>query len=127
MLAPISVTLSGLRSAYRATLQVRRSSYRVLFCWEGKRYTYTLGKVGKREAELAAANIDRLLLRVDQNLLAVPAGANVVLFFKNDGRVPEEETPAPLAITFCALRDRYLAAHGTWRWKPARSARSSCI
>ena len=95
-----------------ATLQIRKGSYRVLFCLNGKRYTYTLGKVSKREAQLAAANLDRLLLRVDQKLLSIPAGANIVQFFKNDGRVPEEETPTPLAITFSDLRGRYLAAHG---------------
>ncbi len=95
-----------------ATLQVRNRSYRILFSLHGRRHTYTIGKVAKREAELAAANVDRLLLRVEQKILAVPPGVDIVDFFKNDGRVLESEAVAPPATTFGFLRDRYLAAHG---------------
>ena len=65
-----------------ATLQVRNRSYRILFSLHGRRHTYTIGKVAKREAELAAANVDRLLLRVEQKILAVPPGVDIVDFFK---------------------------------------------
>src|SRR5437868_5718758 len=93
-----------------ATLQVRNKSYRVLFCHRGRRHTFTVGKVSKREAELLAANVDRILLRVEQGLLTVPAGTDIVEFVKGDGK-PREAPPAP-TVTFGGLAGKYLAAHG---------------
>jgi hypothetical protein len=37
-----------------ASLQDRNGSYRVLFCHHGKLHTFTIGKVGKDEAEAKA-------------------------------------------------------------------------
>jgi mRNA-degrading endonuclease RelE of RelBE toxin-antitoxin system len=34
-----------------ATLQERNGSFRVLFCYNGKRETFTIGKVSRQEAE----------------------------------------------------------------------------
>ena len=62
-----------------ATLQVRNGSYRVLFCYRGRRHGLTLGRVDRREAELAAANVERVLLRVDQGLLSVPQGERIAI------------------------------------------------
>src|SRR4051812_21164255 len=68
-----------------ATLQVRNGSYRVLFCYRDRRHGFTLGRVGRREAELAAANVERVLLRVEQGLLSVPQGQRIVEFVRRDG------------------------------------------
>ncbi|HZY84430.1 MAG TPA: site-specific integrase, partial [Gemmataceae bacterium] len=76
-----------------ATLQVRNRSYRVLFCHGGRRYTFTLGKVSPREADNAAAATDQVLLRLEQRLLRVPDGVDVVTFVKNGGRAEEKEAP----------------------------------
>ena len=97
-----------------ATLQVRNGSYRVLFCYRGRRHGFTLGRVDRREAELAAANVERILLRVDQGLLSVPQGERIVEFVRRDGRpAPPGVAPvrdSPLALG--QLRDRYLETHG---------------
>ena len=71
-----------------ATLQVRNRSYRLLFCFGGQRHTFTVGKVGKKEAELAVANVDRILLRVEQKLLAVPPGVDIVEFRRTISVLP---------------------------------------
>ena len=83
-----------------ATLQLRNRSYRVLFCHAGKRHTYTLGRVSRREADNAAAAVDQVLLRVEQRLLRVPDGADIVAFVKNGGRVEAEAAspPGPLGL-----------------------------
>ena len=54
-----------------ATLQLRNGSYRLLFCYRDRRHSFTLGRVDRREAELAAANVERVLLRIEQGLLSV--------------------------------------------------------
>jgi integrase len=50
-------------------------------------------------------------MRVQQNLLPFPEGADVVKFVKHDGRPPEKETAAPPApLTLAQLREKYLSA-----------------
>jgi integrase len=106
-----------------ATLQLRNGSYRVLFRHGGRRHTFTLGKVPEREAELTSANVDRILLRLEQGFLRLPPGVDVVEFVRNDGKDPEQpevagpagkaEAPAaPAAVTFREFKDRYLETHG---------------
>src|SRR5262245_36659862 len=97
-----------------ATLQLRNGSYRVLFCHRDRRHSFTVGRVDRREAELAAANVERILLRVEQGLLAVPPGDDIVGFVRRDGRPAPADRPAanPPAITLGQLRERYLSAHG---------------
>jgi hypothetical protein len=95
-----------------ATLQIRNRSYRVLFCHAGKRYTYTLGEVSRREADNAAAAADQVLLRIEQRLLRVPDGVDIVSFVRNGGRVEEVKgtlPPEPLGLR--KLIDSYLAVH----------------
>jgi hypothetical protein len=77
-----------------ATLQLSNGSYRVLFCYGDRRHSFTLGKVDRREAEFAAANVERILLRIDQGLLAVPPHDDIVGFIRRDGR-PGPADPAP--------------------------------
>src|SRR6516162_7426670 len=97
------------------TLQLRNGSYRILFCYRDRRHSFTLGRVDRREAELAAANVERLLLRIDQGLLAVPLHDDIVGFVRRDGRPAPADRPssdrppatAP-ATTLGDLRERYL-------------------
>src|SRR4051812_20977075 len=102
-----------------ATLQLRNGSYRILFCYLDRRHSFTLGRVDRREAELAAANVERLLLRIDQGLLSIPLHDDIVGFVRRDGRpAPGDESssdgPAPTtpAVALGELRERYLATHG---------------
>ena len=57
-----------------ASLQERNGSFRILFCYQGKRHTFTLGKVQRSEADRKAEHVDFLLMRIGQNLLEVPPG-----------------------------------------------------
>ena len=67
-----------------------------------------------REAELAAADVDRVLLRLEQGLLSLPPGMDVVAFVRNGGRVSvPQASPEPVSRPFGLqdLRERYLEVH----------------
>ena len=49
--------------------------------------------------------MDQVLLRIEQNLLQVPEGVEIVTFVKNGGRVVEKAAPAPERITLKKLID----------------------
>ncbi len=97
-----------------ATLQLRNGSYRVLFCFRDRRHSFTVGRVDRREAELAAAGVERILLRIDQGLLEAPANDDIVGFARRDGRPAPAAPPPPASRTLALgeLRERYLATHG---------------
>lgn len=96
-----------------ATLQERNGSFRVLFCYNGKRETFTIGKVGRQEAESTASQVDYLLMRIEQHFLTVPAGVDIVAFIRNSGKTPDEGIPMERAeVTLVQFRDRYLETHG---------------
>jgi integrase len=97
-----------------AALQERNGSYRILFRYRGKQHTFTLGKVPEREANNWAASVDQILLRVEQNLLHVPPGTDIVSFVKNGGKAPELPAVAAAArepVTFATFKEKYLATH----------------
>jgi hypothetical protein len=52
-----------------ATLQERNARFRVLFCYNGKRETFTIGKVSRQEAESTSAQVDYLLMRIEQHAI----------------------------------------------------------
>jgi integrase len=98
-----------------AALQERNGSSRILFRHNGKQHTFTLGGVGRDEAEAKAAQVDYLLMRLRQRLVALPDGTDVITFVRFDGKPPAGPTlPADprQAVTLCRLKDRYLATHG---------------
>jgi len=95
-----------------ATLQERNGSYRVLFVYHGKRFTFTVGKVSAEEAKAKADQVDYLLLRLRQQLISLPAGMDIVTFLEFDGKPPQVGTQAePKAATLLYLRDQYLTTH----------------
>lgn len=97
-----------------AALQERNGSFRVLFRYLGKQYTFTLGEVPRQEAETKAGQVDYLLLRLKQNLLRVPAGISIVDFLQNDGQVTAVEQAIAATTepaTFAAFRQKYLDTH----------------
>src|SRR5262245_5153187 len=92
-----------------ATVQERNEAFRILFCYQGKRHTVGLGKVGRKEADAKADQIDYLLLRIKQGLLTVPKGVPIDEFMLADGQVKAvEEVRDPEPVTFGKLRDEYL-------------------
>ena len=95
-----------------ASLEKRNQVYRIVFMFSGKRHSFSLGTNDLREAEILRGGIEKTLMRIDQNLLKLPPGIDVVAFVKNDGRI-EEPPPLPQEepTTFAQFRDRYLTAH----------------
>jgi integrase len=99
-----------------ASLQIREGSYRILFRYQGKLHSLTLGKVEQQEAEHKAKQADYLLMRLKQGLLALPEGTDIIAFIENDGKplAPERSLPsAPReSVSFGHLKDQFLATHG---------------
>src|SRR4051794_3404877 len=94
-----------------ASLQIRNGSYKLTFCYHGKRHYLTLGKVSEEEAEAKSAAVDYLMLRIRQGLVEVPPGVPVEEFVLADGKVKAPEKARAEAINLAKLRDRYLATH----------------
>ncbi|SIO11507.1 Site-specific recombinase XerD [Singulisphaera sp. GP187] len=98
-----------------AAIQERNGSYRVLFRRHGKQHAFKLGRVGEAEAKAKADQVDYLLMRLDQGLLTLPPGVDIVEFVRHDGTIPVtngEPVVARNAPTLASLRDRYLETHG---------------
>jgi integrase len=93
-----------------ASLQKKGNSWNCQFMYNGRRHTYTLGDVSDREAGLAAAGVDKVLLRLQQGLLHLPPTLDIVTFVRNDGKPPEIPQSRE-DITLGQLRDRYIATH----------------
>lgn len=92
-----------------STIQERNQSYRILFCYQGKRHSLGLGPVSMDEAEGKAGQIDLLLLRIKQGLLTVPTGVPIEKFMLHDGVVKTVQAARVIEpITFEKLRDSYL-------------------
>ena len=95
-----------------ASIQQKGNGWYCQFIYRGKRRTFAVGKVTKAEAEAKAAQVDYLLMRLEQRLIELPPGYDVVSFLKHDGTPPDAEDPAPKAEpTLGSLRDRYLETH----------------
>ena len=92
-----------------AGLQHRNGSYRVIFRYHGKQFSFTIGEVSEDEAAAKAAHVDYLLMRLQQRLAVIPPGMSVLDYVQFDGRV--EQAPVAEKITLGLLRDRYLATH----------------
>jgi hypothetical protein len=91
-----------------AGLQQRNGSYRILFRYQGKQQAFTLGEVGPDEAETKAAQVDYLLMRLKQRLVALPAGMSIIDYLQFDGKLPPAAEAATKKITLQSLRERYL-------------------
>ena len=81
-----------------ASLQLRGRSYACIFCWHGRRKWFTIGKVSESEARAKAAQVEYLLMRLEQRLIELPAGFDIVEFVRHDGKPPSgrsEGLPTP--------------------------------
>jgi len=96
-----------------AGIQLRHGSYRVLFRYQGKQHAFTLGEVSSHEAANKAAQVEYLLMRLDQRLASVPAGMDIVDYVQFDGKEPLPDKPPPVAtkLTLRQLRKQYIATH----------------
>ncbi len=72
-----------------ASLQLRGKSYACIFCWHGKRKWFALGMVSEAEAQAKAAQVEYLLMRLQQALIELPPGVEIVDFVRHDANPPE--------------------------------------
>lgn len=98
-----------------ASLQQRNGSYRVIFRHRGKQHFVPIGKVSAEEAGAKAAQVEYLLLRLEQRLIELPPGVDIAEFVRFDGKAPDRggDSGPPVAkdATLATLRDRYLTTH----------------
>ena len=71
-----------------ASLQRKGGGWYCQFVRDGKRYTFAIGQVDEAEAKAKAAQVDYLLMRLKQGLIALPPGVGVVDFVRHDGAPP---------------------------------------
>jgi hypothetical protein len=95
-----------------ASLQNRNGSYKLTFCYRGKRHYLTLGKITDQEAEAKSSQVDYLLLRIKQKLVRVPPGVEIEDFVLNDGKVVERQDAVTVRLGLGQLVRRYLETHG---------------
>jgi hypothetical protein len=71
-----------------AALQTRNGVHRLLFQYNGKQHTYTVGEVPDDEALRWKSRTEQLLMRIKQGMLEVPRGVNISDFILHDGKPP---------------------------------------
>lgn len=97
-----------------AAVQERNGSFRILFRYLGKQYTFTLGEVARGEAETKAAQVEYLLLRLKQGFVHLPPGVAITEFLEKDGQVktPEKAVSTVAPLNLAQLKDRYPETYG---------------
>jgi integrase len=109
-----AVDIALCQEATVASLERRNKTYRVVFMYRGRKHGYSLDTGDREMAEALRGGVEKTLMLIEQNLLQVPEGADIVQFVKNGGKVEEEKpTPPSARLTFSGLRDAYLAAHSS--------------
>ena len=94
-----------------ASIQQKGNAFYCQFCFQGKRYTITVGKVPRREAETFAGKVDYLLMRIKQRLITVPPGIHITDYLLCDGNVPNTEQAVTDSITFRMFYQKYTETH----------------
>jgi integrase len=94
-----------------ASLQNRNGSYRIFFEYQRKQRVFTIGRVSEAEAKAKADQVDYLLMRLSQGLLALPPGGDIVAFVRHDGLTPQQAPVTRGEPTLADLRDRYIETH----------------
>jgi integrase len=103
-----------------AALQERNGSYRLIFWFNGKQHTFTIGRVPEDEAQDTAATVGRLTRAVEEKRVKVPAGLDITAFVRQrlatldreTDDTPEPPPPPPRnQTTLGTLRDRYISTH----------------
>jgi hypothetical protein len=95
-----------------ATVERRGKRFRVIFYDAGWRYTASLKTANQRDADSVAGSVDRTLVLMQQGVLALPPGADLVTFVVSGGKCNEKPKPPPIR-TLSDLKERYLQAVGS--------------
>jgi hypothetical protein len=102
-----------------ATIQERNNSFRILFVHQGKRISFTIGRVSRTQAEAHAEKVDELLGLLADGPLSLPPGVDIATFMLHKGKppAPAKETLASGSpeqldepIRFDSFREKYLEA-----------------
>jgi integrase len=96
-----------------ASLQKKGNGWFCQFLHHGKRHTVSIGRVDETEARAKSDQINYLLMRLKQGLLAMPPGVDIREFVQRDGKPDPRPDVAALVepLTLVEFRDRYLAAN----------------
>jgi len=94
-----------------ATVEQRSNRFRLIFYFQGKRYAASLKTTDRDEADDIAGSVDRTLSLMQQNVLALPEGSDLVTFVLSGGRLEDRPKPPPIR-TLAELKDGYLKAVG---------------
>jgi hypothetical protein len=93
------------------SIEKRNDRFRLIFYHAGRRYAASLKTADRREAEAAAGSAERCLMLLQQGVLELPVGADIITFVLSGGKRDEKVTP-PSIRTLGELKDRYLQALG---------------
>jgi len=101
-----------------AFLEQRGDRFRVIFRHGGRRYTHTLKTADESVAHGLKGGIEKTLMLLDQKVLRVPAGVEVLSFIVGNGQVePAQEKREPpngelqKDITLGELKEHYIQTH----------------
>jgi hypothetical protein len=112
-----------------ATLQHRSGSYRLLFQYEGKQQTLTIGPITLVEARQWKGKAEHLLMRLKQRMLEVPIGCSINDFILHEGKPPAlPNLTKARNMTLDQLREAYLKvfSNGAIESNTLATASSSC-
>ncbi|MGE0529460.1 MAG: tyrosine-type recombinase/integrase [Bdellovibrionales bacterium] len=76
------------------SLELRSTHYRLVFRFRGKKYSHTLKTNNRHQAEILLGGVEKTLWRLEQGLLELPLGADIVSFVLTDGKVSHKPEQA---------------------------------
>lgn len=94
-----------------ATVEKRSNRYRLIFYFQGGRYAASLKTTNRDEADDIAGSVNRTLALMQQGVVAMPEGADLVRFVLSGGRKEDAPKLSPIR-TLTELKDHYLQAVG---------------
>jgi len=92
-----------------AALQHRNGTWRILFQYNHKQCSVTVGEVSEAEARQWKAKAEHLLMRLSQSMIEMPRGVSIADFILHDGKPPvDPELARHKDTTLHQLREAYL-------------------
>src|SRR5437870_3465400 len=104
-----------------AFVEKRGQWHRIIFRYAGSRYAHTLKTKDRTVAEGLKGGVERTLMLLEQHVLQVPAGSDVLAFILSNGEVEKPAAGngdggvgggrAAAPISLRELKDRYVQTH----------------
>jgi hypothetical protein len=85
--------------------------YRIVFCWQGKRRNYSLGKLPERDARSCLDRLEESLRFVERGLLEIPPDTDLGRFLVSGGKFKTKPIPEA-QFTLADLLSRTLQRRG---------------